>query len=289
VDLVDDNLFGAGLALYASTIMVEKRRSVSLNFKADRIWNTLYTYHLLFDYGEFKRNHYADHEYQRTFRQFHHGGELSLGRQIPRLGTISVTGRIRRYRWDEPGKPDRQLFDKISIGFRSIVDTRDAVDFPETGKYHVFDMEFTGDVSDDKTAYTRFFTSLESYYRLNGRFNIHPKMSLGASSNFMPYFDKFSLGGLRCFSGLYKDEIVGEKLLTGEMELRYRILGFLYLTGRYDFGNIWNKLESFRFSELRHSGGLGLAMKTPLGPLLAWYGRTSEGLDAYYLSAGYDW
>ncbi|MEE9554114.1 MAG: BamA/TamA family outer membrane protein, partial [candidate division Zixibacteria bacterium] len=289
IDLVDDNLFGAGMELYLSTVVGEKNRSATFSFKADRIWHTLYTYRVTVEYGEFKRNHYLEHKYQRTFREFHHGGELSLGRQFPRFGTILIVGQIKQYHWDEPGKAKRQIFDKTSVGFRSIVDTRDALDFPESGKYHLFDLEFAGDLSDENSTYTRFFTSIESYYRLSDRFNFHPKISLGFSSNFMPFFHKFSLGGLYNLPGLYDDEIMGEKLFTGEFELRFSSVGPIYLTGRYGFGNIWNRLESIRFAELRNSMAVGLSLKTPIGPFTSWYGRTSDGLDAFYLTMGYDW
>jgi hypothetical protein len=30
-------------------------------------------------------------------------------------------------------------------------------------------------------------------------------------------------------------------------------------------------------------------LKSPLGPISVWYGRTTEGLDALYFNAGYDW
>jgi NTE family protein len=289
VDIADDNLLGAGLELYVSTTVGEKRRSVSLNFEGDRIWNSLYTYRLFFDYGEFKRNFYLDHEYLRYLSEFHHGGELSLGRQIPRLGTISLAGQIMRYRWEEHGRAGRQRFDKGSLAIRSRVDTRDALDFPEAGKLHLLELEFAGELSGDKVAYTRFFTSLESYYRLTERLNFHPGIALGLASNFMPYFDQFTLGGEKSFMGLYADEVVGEKLILGELELRYNIWGRVYMLGRFNVGNIWSKIESVRFSELRYSGGVGMAMKTFAGPISAWYGRTDRGLDALYLSAGYDW
>lgn len=289
IDIGDDNLFGAGLELYLSTTLGEKKRSVSLDFEADRIWNSLYTYRLFFDYGEFKRNYYIDHEYQGYLREFHHGGVLSLGRQIPRLGTISIFGQIRRYSWDEYDKSDRQRFDKGSIGFRSIVDTRDALDFPRSGKYHLFELEFAGDLSSDRAAYTRFFTSIESYYRLSDRLNFHPMFSMGASSNFMPFFDQFTLGGQQNFMGLYEDEIVGEKLFLGDLGLRYRVFGSVYLKGRCNVGNIWSKIESIRLSEMRYSGGIGLAIRTFVGPVSSSYGWTDEGLDAFYLSIGHDW
>jgi len=289
MDLVDGNIFGAGQQLFISTTIGEKRRSVSLNFKADRIFKTYFTYRLRFDYEEFKRNHYVDHDYRGYYPQFAHGGELSVGRQISRLGTMSIVGEIRRYHWDEPGVEQRRTFDKGSIGFKSTVDTRDNISFPVSGKYHLFELQFAGELTGDKIAYTRFYTSLESYYKITGGINFHPRFSLGLSSNFMPYFDEFTLGGYRNFMGLYEDEILGDKMFSGEIAFRFELPGPFHLHLKYDMGNIWNRLESIRFTEMRYSAGAGISMKSFLGPLSIWYGRTGRGLDAIYISAGYDW
>jgi len=288
-DIVDDNVFGAGQQLSLSTTIGEKRRSVALNFKADRIFKTYFTYKLEFDYEEFKRNHYIDHDYKGYNLQYRHGGELSIGRQIARLGTFSIVGKIRRYRWDEPPVGERRKFDKGSIGFRSIVDTRDNISFAESGKYHIFELEFAGELTGEKIAYTRFYTALESYYKITADLNFHPRISLGLSSNFMPYFDEFTLGGYQNFIGLFQDEILGDKLFSGELALRYNLPGPFYAHIKYNMGNIWNKLEYIRLSELRYSAGTGISLKSPLGPLSVWYGRTSRGLDAVYFYAGYDW
>jgi NTE family protein len=289
VDLVDDNIFGAGQQLFISTTVGEKRRSVSLNFKADRIFKTYYTYRLRFDYEEFKRNHYIDHDYERYYPQYSHGGELTVGRQISRLGTMSIVGEIRRYHWDEPDIEHRRTFDKGSVGFRSTVDTRDNISFPLSGKYHIFELEFAGELTGEKIAYTRFYTSLESYYKITGDINFHPRFSLGLSSNFMPYFDEFRLGGYQNFIGLFEDEILGDKMFSGELAFRYSLPGPFHLHLKYNMGNIWNRLENIRLSEMKYSAGAGLSMKSFLGPISVWYGRTTNGLDALYISAGYDW
>jgi NTE family protein len=289
VDLVDDNIFGAGQQLFISTTVGEKRRSVSLNFKADRIFKTYYTYRLRFDYEEFKRNHYIDHDYERYYPQYSHGGELTVGRQISRLGTMSIVGEIRRYHWDEPDIEHRKTFDKGSVGFRSTVDTRDNISFPLSGKYHIFELEFAGELTGEKIAYTRFYTSLESYYKITGDINFHPRFSLGLSSNFMPYFDEFRLGGYQNFIGLFEDEILGDKMFSGELAFRYSLPGPFHLHLKYNMGNIWNRLENIRLSEMKYSAGAGLSMKSFLGPISVWYGRTTNGLDALYISAGYDW
>ena len=289
IDLVDDNLFGTGQEIFLSGKVGEKKRAAAVTFQADRIFKTFFTYSFILDYGEFKRNYYLDHKYRGYFRQFSKGGEVSLGMQFPRLGGIAFVTSFHQFNWDQPGETARQQFTRFGFGFKSIVDTRDALSFPENGKYHLVDLEFASDVRNEKTAYTRFFSSLEAYYPLTRRLNLHPKIAIGASSDFMPFFDEFSLGGLGNFIGLHDDEFLGDKLLLGNIDLRFKIINRLYLSGCYNAGNIWNKLDRVRLSRLRYSAGLGLGVKTPIGPIESWYGRTSTGLDALYLKVGYDW
>jgi outer membrane protein insertion porin family len=288
-DFVAGNLFGGGQELYLSTAIGEKKRGAALNIHIDRIFKTLFTNSMTVDYCEFKRNHYENHKYERYFKQISYGAELAPGRQIPQLGTISIFGRLRQYNWFEPQKAERQAFAKISFGLKSVVDTRNALSFPDRGKYHTVDIEFASDIHNEKKAYTRFWTSLQGYYPLTKRLNFHAKLAVGASSDFMPYFDEFSMGGLHSLLGLHEDEYLGDKLFSGSLDFRQKFGDRTYFSIRYDMGDVWNKLERVKFSTLMYGGGIGLGFRTPIGPIEAWYGRTSKGLDAFYFDVGYDW
>jgi outer membrane protein insertion porin family len=289
VDLVADNVFGGGQSFFLSTTIGEKKRSVSLNYHVDRIFSSLFTSTARVDFTEFKRNHYEHHSYEGYFKQESYGGDIMPGRQIPQLGAISFVASLRKFIWRQPGREGEIEFTKLGLGVRSLVDSRDAISFADVGKVHFFELEFASDIRNEKTAYTRFYTSLESYYRVTRRFNFHPRLALGASSDFMPYFDEFSLGGLNRFLGLHEDEYLGDKLVVVYLELRQKVGDRFFIMGRYDAGNVWNKLERVKLSTLRHGGGLGVGMKTPLGPAQLWYGRTTKGLDSFYLDIGYDW
>jgi NTE family protein len=289
LDFVAGNVFGGGQEIYISTNIGEKRRGVSLNYRSDRIFKTLFTNTISADLSELKRNSYSDHKYTGFSKQISYGARIAPGRQFPQLGMISIVGELRKYEWDEPGKTKRQEFSKIGIGFESIVDTRDAISFPRTGKYHYFDLQFAGDLHSEKSAYTRFETSIEAYYPLTERLNFHPRLVLGASSDILPYFDQFSLGGLGSFVGLYQDELLGDKMVLGSVELRQRIGGRFYMLARYNAGNMWNNLERVRLSHLLHGAGIGLGLRTPVGPIQAWYGRVHNGFDLFYLDMGYSW
>ncbi len=289
VDFVADNIIGGGQEAYLSANIGEKKRSISANFRSDRILQTLFTNSFSVDYTEFKRNRYVAHKYDGYSKQNSYGIKMAPGRQFPQLGMISIVGQLRQIDWDEPGKIVRGKFTKLSVGFESIVDTRDAISFPQTGKYHYFNLQIASDLRNDKTAYTRFETTLEAYYKITKRLNFHPKISLGASSDFMPFFDEFSLGGQESFLGLYQDEVLGDKLVVGSLELRQKIGDRFFVLARYNAGNIWDNLERVRLSKIIHGGGVGIGLKTPIGPVETWYGRTSTGLDLFYLDIGYSW
>jgi NTE family protein len=289
VDLVAANIFGGGQEVYLSAVLGEKRRGVSFHLQSDRLFKTLFTNSLAADYSEFKRNYYFNHRYEGHWEIISQGIELTPGRQIPQFGTIYALGLFRHIEWTQPGQAKKQKFNKLALGARSIVDTRDAISFPETGKYHFFELQFASDTRNKKTAYTRIATMIEAHYRLTKRLNFHPRLMVGVSSAVMPYFDEFSLGGLSSFPGLYEDEFLGDKTIQGSIELRNKIGDRFYVMARYNIGDIWNKFESINFSKFRHAGGVGMGIKTPIGPVQGWYGRTDKGLDAFYLDIGYDW
>ncbi len=289
VDFVADNVLGSGQEMYLSAYVGEKRRSLALNYHFDRILETFFTNTMSVGYDEIKRNLYQRHKYNGYSKITSYGGMVAPGRQFPQLGMISIVGQFRHYEWDERGRPGTQRFTKLGIGFQSIVDTRDDVSFPRSGKYHYFDLQIAGDLKSGKKTYTRFETTLEAFWPLTKRLNFHPRLTVAASSDFMPYFDAFSLGGQRGFLGLHQDEFLGDKMVVGSLELRQRIGDRFFVMARYNAGNVWNNLERVRLSRLMEGAGFGFGVKTPIGPIESWYGRTDAGLDMFYLDIGYDW
>jgi len=289
VDLVGSNLFGTGNEIYLSGQFGEKKRAYQLNIKADRIFRTYLTYHLTAGHSVFKRNFYIDHEYNRYLLEQGTGLEFEIGQQFPRLGKLSTAIDFERHFYEDPFSAMR--FDKrrTSVSIRSLVDTFNSLPVPERGKLHYFELEFAGEIFGGEMTYTKFYTSIEAYYPLPAGLNFHPRAELGFFNRTPPYFKLFSLGGRRIFYGLYEHELTGEKIFDGSMELRKKITDYLFISARYDFGKVWNKLQSIRFDRLEHGAGASLILKTIAGPLGIAYGRTSMGQEAFYFYAGYDY
>jgi NTE family protein len=290
VDLIGANILGTGNEVILSGQFGEKKRAALFSLKADRIFKTYLTYRLTFGHHMFKRNFYVDHKYDRHLQEETTSLEFEIGQQFPRLGKLSaVLNLARHFYYDNPSASRRTDKRQTSLAIRSLVDTFNSLPVPETGKLHYFELEFANEIFGGEMVYTKFYTSIEAYYPLIGGLNFHPRGELGFFNRTPPYFKLFALGGRNSFYGLHEHERSGEKIFNGSLELRQRLKDFLYLAARYDFGEVWDKLQSIRFDQLHHGFGGSLILKTLFGPVGIAYGRTTEGLGAVYFYAGYDY
>jgi NTE family protein len=289
IDMVASNIMGTGNDINLATLLGEKKQVYMLNVKADRIFETYLTYRMTATRTNFKRNYYVNHRHERNLFEQSTGFEFEAGQQFPRFGKISVVLDIAKHRFDSPDAPARTTRHQTSVSFRSLVDSFDALPLPERGKYHYFDLEFAGDVFGGDILYTKFYTSLEAYYPIYRGLNFHPRIAMGLYNRRPPYFMLFDLGGHDSFYGLFKHELMGEKILNGSLELRQKLTGYLYITARYDVGDFWSSLSSMRLKSLRHGIGGSVILKTFLGPIGLAYGRTTENDDAVYFYMGYDY
>ncbi len=64
----------------------------------------------------------------------------------------------------------------------------------------------------------------------------------------------------------------GDALAVFNFELRYPLTGRLRLVPFYDLGNVFRRVNDFRFSNMTSTVGIGLRINTPLGPVGVDYG-----------------
>ena len=69
-----------------------------------------------------------------------------------------------------------------------------------------------------------------------------------------------------------KDPIGGESMLIGNIEYLYPLIDILKLAIFYDVGNVWAKIDDFGSGGYKSGMGLGIRLKTPIGPLRLDYG-----------------
>lgn len=99
----------------------------------------------------------------------------------------------------------------------------------------------------------------------------------------VPIFERFFAGGARSIRGYdertvgpldlnTEDPIGGESLFVGNIEYTIPLIEFIKLAAFFDVGNVWAKTEDFASGELKSGTGVGLRVKTPIGPINLDYG-----------------
>jgi outer membrane protein insertion porin family len=104
-----------------------------------------------------------------------------------------------------------------------------------------------------------------------------------ADSENVPIFERFFAGGARSIRGYDErrvgpldantdDPIGGEGLMVGNVEYTIPVIDFLKLAAFFDVGNVWARVEDFGSGGFKSGTGLGLRVKTPIGPINLDYG-----------------
>ena len=108
--------------------------------------------------------------------------------------------------------------------------------------------------------------------------------------NSIPFYDTFTLGGFLALSGLHQDQLRGQRMCLARLVTYWNasqsLLGKFYLGGSLETGNVWQKHEDIKFSDLRLAGSVFIGYDTPFGPFYLGFGHADGGYNALYLYLG---
>ncbi len=315
LDIRDENLFGSGTEAGVLIYGGARNRGYILEHKANRLWNTYFTYKInayyLFDdafvYGDDLPT--SENKFSRSalgeYRQIYYGASLSVGTQVGKFGNLIFKGK---YQVDQlANKTSEIIFPYkikiVSLKISTTIDTQDKYPYPQngflfTGFYETAQTVLGGDVG-----YTNLSLDYKNYFTVSRNHTFSPRFSLGFGDKTLPLSQHFSLGGQYSFFGMREDEFRGRQLFLASLEYRYnlpvRIFFDTYFLVRYDLGSIWDVQEEIRFKDLRHGIGASLSLDTPIGPADFAVGRSflfkknlpgnpiSWGNVIFYFSVGY--
>jgi len=281
IDIRDENFRGSGLELGLTLAGGSRNKSAVLEYKANRLFNTLLTFNVSALFSIFDTYQYADkpqtnpHEFQRIrvgeYRDRRYGGRLTFGAQLERFGNATVELSLQNIQIinleNLESLEQRYRLSKVLIG--TIVDSKDRDPFPTTGIGMKISYEFAFKGLGSEVGYNAFRFQYESYTTFGDRHTIHPKLTFGFADKTMPLSEQFRLGGVESFFGTNEDDRRGRQLLVVNMEyiyrLPFRIIFDTYFSARYDLGSISTIPEEIKFSTLRHGIGVELGFDTPVG------------------------
>ena len=130
--------------------------------------------------------------------------------------------------------------------------------------------------------YYKLDFNLRKYFELKTNWIIATKLKTGViqptiKSEETPIEDRYFVGGASSLRGwsrnaLYPENsqgisIGGNTMLEGSAEIRFPIYDILGGALFVDLGNTWNERYNYDFADLHYNAGLGIRIKTPIGPI----------------------
>ncbi|MCD8175830.1 MAG: BamA/TamA family outer membrane protein [Phascolarctobacterium sp.] len=173
-----------------------------------------------------------------------------------------------------------------SVTIGRVYDSRDNQYDPHTGKRIGYSAEWAG-LGGDFT-FTKLTADGRYYYRA-GRNQIWAWNLVGGYAHGdMPLSQRFSMGGSDTLRGYEDDQFRGNSLLKATLEYRFplakRVQGVFFI----DNGYAWDKRyeDYFDLGLVKTSGGFGIRINSPLGPIKLDYGYGDAGGKFHFSFGG---
>ena len=248
-----------------------------------------------FGFDAYKKGHKQDDDVGYAYDQEIVGGALRLGKEFNdrwkggaayRFENVKISDVVSGATaalTNEIGSTDLGS-GELSLSY----DTRDNVFSPLKGIYltnylQIFGGPFLGDRD-----FIKYFGRLSFYVPAVNKsvFEIRLRTGLAdpiSGDKEIPLYERFFAGGSTTIRGyrerkigpidtVTEDPIGGEALFVGKLEYTYPLADFLKLATFYDIGNVWAKNSDYMHGNLKSSVGLGIRVKTPIGPISVDYG-----------------
>ena len=225
------------------------------------------------------------------------GGNFTLGRPISEATTVFVGMRaddvsISGLTPEEEDYLKGVAFDprKVrSITLAAVNDTRSDLYNPRRGSYQRLSVEFAG-LLFGGTEFNKYVLDTRRFFGMGAKNTLAMRMLVGTVSGDPPYLEQFLIGGSETLRGYRTDRFVGTRM--GILNTEYRIpigenlLGVLFV----DVGDAWGGSVAESLSDdtvhesfTSHVGyGVGVRVKTPIGPLRLDLGFSEEGTETHF-------
>ena len=237
-----------------------------------------------------KNQYYAGNKYEFNNRRFKAG--VGLGMEISKNTLLLLGGGYEMSH--VKGHMDEKESAKIRFPYLEASltqDSRDSIAFPTKGTY--LKAEYT--VANSKNAeFNALYAKAEVNIPLGKNLTLTPGVAyITSDGEKIPETYRPKMGGFQegyyslAFDGVPADKIRGNSIFVGKINMQYKFSKIIFVGANASFATISDKSYSFG-KEKKESYGLGLGVRTPLGPGYVGVAK-SPGEDVrYFLNFGYD-
>ncbi|NTV28705.1 MAG: outer membrane protein assembly factor BamA [Candidatus Omnitrophica bacterium] len=282
---------GGGQKISARAEIGSTRNNETLSFTEP--WLFDYPVSAGFDLYRMQYNRASNTGY--AYDQTRIGGKLRLGKELSeylstgayyRLENVDISNMEDNVSQDLKDELGKNMVS--SVGASLTDDHRDNTISPTKGWMGSVSSDLAGGpLGGDKDFYrletnVAYYVPLKfsSVIELSGRAGM---VDAYGSSSKVPIFERYFVGGARSIRGYDErsvgpidantnDPIGGESLFVGTVEYTIPLIDVIKFATFYDIGNVWGKYSDFFTTKLLSGAGIGLRIKTPIGPMNLDYG-----------------
>ena len=237
-----------------------------------------------------RNQYYAGNKYEFNNRRFKAG--VGLGMEISKNTLLLLGGgyEISHVK----GHMDEKESAKIRFPYLEASltqDSRDSIAFPTKGTY--LKAEYTAANSKD-AEFNALYAKAEVNIPLGKNVTLTPGVAyITSDGEKIPETYRPKMGGFQegyyslAFDGVPADKIRGNSIFVGKINMQYKISRIIFVGANATFARVSDKSYSFG-KEKKESYGLGLGIRTPLGPGYLGVAKSPGESLRYFLNFGYD-
>jgi len=292
---------GAGQSLKVRASIGNLSNGFELSFTEP--W--MFDYPVSFGFDLYRRTHSRDTDSGYAYDEAVTGGDLRLGKELSEYLRGDIVYRLDQIDISnlDDSTTSQDLKDEaaespylVSVITPSLTyDSRDNVFDTRKGNLLTGSFDFAG-LGGDKN-YLKFFGRASHYFPMPHGAVLEVRGRLGVAQPYgdtekVPISERFFAGGAYTIRG-YEERMVGPidndsnplggaSMAVANIEYTYPLFSFLKVAAFYDVGNVWEKMGDIFSSSDGNGGlnsgglktgiGLGLRIKTPIGPIMLDYG-----------------
>lgn len=255
----------------------------------------LFDYPISFGFDGYHNEHKRDEDVGYGYDQKITGGDLRLGKELTefwrasgvyRLDRITISNITANASWDLQQEYGTNYVSSITPGVS--FDSRDNIFDTHSGNLLTASMMWAGGPFAGDKDFWKFFGRASHYFPLFRRSTLEIRGRLGMAKPYgdtgsIPIYERFFAGGADTIRG-YEERMVGpidpssqdplggNAMVVGNIEYLYPLFDFLKVAAFYDMGNVWANLGQMGTGNFKSGMGLGIRVKTPVGPIRLDYG-----------------
>ena len=274
----------------------------------------LFDYPVSAGFDLYKHTHDRDSNVGYGYNEDVTGGDIRLGKELSEYVKGDITYRHDTIKIsDVDATATQDLKDEEGTNVESSVemgltyDSRDNVFDPTRGDVLGGSVQYTGGPLGGDRDFWKYYGNASHYFSI-GKSVIEIRGRAGLADPFgdtlkVPIDSRLFAGGAYTVRGYRErkigpvdavtgDPLGGLSMLVGNIEYTYPLASFFKLATFYDVGNVWAKAGDIGSGGYKSGTGVGMRLKTPIGPILLDYGiplnkesgETSRGKGRFHFS-----